>query len=302
MVRTAVMPTIVDLAPSFARSLRASNKSPKTLVTYLEAVDGLAAFLTAQGMPAELVHVKREHVEAFIEYLLAQFRPATALNRYKSLRVFWNWAVDEGEIERSPMEKMHPPKLGEDAMRVLTVDEIRALLKTCDGPDFENRRDAALVMVFTDTGGRLSEITNLRAEDVDLDEGILRVIGKGNRARELPIGAKTVRALDRYDRIRRQHPYADLPWYWLGRKGRMGTTGVQQMFKRRADDAGIGRINPHLFRHSFAHAYLSSGGSETNLMALTGWTDRTMLQRYAKSTQAERAKAEHRRLSPGDRL
>src|SRR5438046_470796 len=117
MVGTAVMPGILDLAPSFARSLRAGNKSPKTVVTYLEAVNGLAAFLAETGMPAEVPNIRREHVEAFIEHLLGQWKPATAANRYKSLRVFFNWCVDEGEISDSPMAKMHPPGTGEQRMR-----------------------------------------------------------------------------------------------------------------------------------------------------------------------------------------
>jgi site-specific recombinase XerD len=171
-------------------------------------------------------------------------------------------------------------------MRVLTVDEHRSLLKACNGPSFEDRRDTALLMVFLDTGGRLSEVVNLRVPDVDLDAQVLRVVGKGDRARDLPIGAKTVMALDRYERVRRAHPHGHLDSYWLGRKGRMTQTGVQQMIRLRAASAGLDGIHPHLFRHSFAHSYLAQGGSETNLMALTGWQDRTMLSRYAASTAA----------------
>lgn len=249
-------------------------------------------------MPAEVSNIRGEHVEAFTEYLLGRWKPATAANRYKSLRVFFNWCVAEGEIAASPMMKMHPPGTGEQRMRVLTVEELRLLLKAADGPDFDERRDTALLMAFIDTGARLSEIVNLTTTDVDLDQGVLRVIGKGNRARDLPLGAKAIKALDRYERVRRAHPQSHLDWFWLGRKGGVTQTGVQQMLRRRAERADIGRIHPHLFRHSFAHAYLAAGGGETNLMALTGWQDRSMLQRYA----AERARAEHRRLSPGDRL
>jgi integrase len=126
----------------------------------------------------------------------------------------------------------------------------------------------------------------------------------GPRHRAVPLGVKAARALDRYLRERRRHPYADTLRLWLGSRGRptLDADGVKAMLKRRAADAGIADLHPHAFRHTWAHAFRAAGGNEGDLMLLGGWRSRAMLDRYGKAAAADRAADAYRRLSLGDRI
>lgn len=294
---------LADLADSFELSLRAANKSPKTLKVYLESLGQLIAFLKGAGMPTDATKLTREHIEMFEVHLQQRGLKATTVSvRHRALQAFFKWAAEEREIPASPMATMKPPIVPEQPVPVPKLEHLKKLLMACSGRTFEQLRDNALIRLYIDTGIRLNEGLGLTVDDVDLRARVAMVLGKGRRPRPVPLGAKTAVAIDRYLRARRTHPQAHLANLWISSKGGLTDSGVHQMMERRCDQSGIPRIHPHQLRHYFAHSWMSQAGAESELMALTGWKSRAMLSRYAASTVAERAAESHRRLSPGDKL
>lgn len=202
------------------------------------------------------------------------------------------------------MSKLKPPTVGEKVVSVFTEGELSRLLKCCEGRDFEQRRDYAILALFKATGLRLSELAGIiyapeDPDDSDLD--LLRrevlVRGKGSKERIVRFGHHAARAIDRYIRVRGKHAYAGHRRLWLGVRNRppMTANGIYQMVVRRGVQCDVA-VHPHKFRHHFSHTWLDKGGAEGDLMELNGWTSPQMLRRYGKSAASKRARRTYDRI------
>jgi site-specific recombinase XerD len=287
---------INELVGDFERSLRARRRAPKTIIAYTDAAHRFAAWLAIEGLPTAVDAVERRHVEAWIIDQIDRHSPSTAAGRYRYLQQFWRWVVEEGERAESPMAGMSPPTIPERPVPVYERDELRALLRVTEGKEFEDRRDHALLRLFIATGVRLGEMAGMTLDALARDEQAVLVIGKGDRGRWVPYTDKCATALDRYLRERRRHPHAGLATLWIGSRGALTSSGITQVLRRRAKQAGLSGVRPHRFRHDTAHRALDAGMAEGDLQELMGWRSPQMLARYGASARAERARRAYRRI------
>src|SRR6476661_5900245 len=225
-----VQANFARLTSSFKRSLRAANLSEKTVTTYSGSVEDLAQYLRNNGLILEPGTITREHVEGFLSHLLNSispktgrpYKPATANNRYRGLQAYFKWLVEMGEITSSPLQHMKPPMVPESSPPVLSDEQVKRLLRSCEGTRFEQRRDTAILRLFMDTGMRCAELAHLKVGDIDWDLQVVPVLGKGRKNRLCPIGKKTLKALDLYINWgRNKHRDAARAELWLGHEGPM---------------------------------------------------------------------------------
>jgi site-specific recombinase XerD len=297
--------TLEQLRASFNRSLRVEGKADRTLVLYGQSITYFSQWLDAQGLPADLSNLTRDNVLGWLDGLRGRGQTAgTIRTRWRGLRRFVNWLVAEDIIRKDPLAGILVDRPEPPPVPVFTDDELTALLGACRGKSFNDLRDAALIRLLIDCGLRVSELTGIDMEDLDLDGESVKVTGKGSRVRLAHFMSKSGLALDRYLRARRGHRHAADPALFLGERGRFTPDGVRERLKIRAERAGLDPrlVHPHRFRHTNAHDFLLAGGQERDLMRLMGWRSEGMLSRYGASAADHRAMQAARRLRRGDRI
>lgn len=298
-------PVLGPLLESWELSLEAENKADRTIGNYLDGLGMFCRWLDEHHPEVVLAAISAGICREWIAFQVITNSPSTGRTRWAAMRQFWGWAALEGEVAVNPMENVKQPALVKKTVDVLTPAELRALLATCSGNSLIERRDQAIMTLFGDTGMRASACAGAMLDKLDLRRREIVVTEKGRKVVVKAFGVATARALDRYLRTRGRSrwPATSGPLFISVRDGRaMNRNSVLQMLKRRGREAGVPGLHPHMFRHTFVDQWLRAGGTETGLMHLVDWTSRDMLEVYAEATRAERAREEHRRLSPMDHL
>ena len=281
------------------------GKAARTVEFYGQEVRRFARWLADHDLPAvqpgDLLTVSRRDVEAWLTDLRAAGRaPSTLRSRWIALRNLYGWLVEEEEVDVSPLAKVRVDRADPPPVHIVTADDLAALLRVCAGRDFNERRDTALIRLLAATGLRVSELCAVKLADVDLERRLLVVPhGKGDKHRVVRFDPATAAALDRYKRARaRHHKAAASPVLFLGYRGPLTRKGVPVILDRRAAQAGVGHVHPHMLRHTWAHRWLSAGGTEGDLLKLGGWENADVMRRYGSSMAADRALAAYDTIGP----
>ena len=288
---------------SWQRGLEASTRAHKTILIYRVAMTRLGKFVAWRYHQVDVLSITRQHIEEFLIFTVNTNHSAyTVSTYYQAINRFYKWLLEEGEIAVNPVEKIRTPKVPETDREVMSVEHITALIKSCDGNEFNQRRDAAIIRVLIDTGMRLSELTCVTLTDVDLKEKTIHIPkAKGGKNRDVPIGVKTAAALDRYLRKRATHKFVESERLWVGKEGPLAAHTIYRMIDYRCKRTGLPHSFPHQFRHTFSHMWLADGGQEGDLKAIGGWTSDVMA-RYGRKLKGDRAREAHKKHSPGDQF
>jgi len=307
--------SLIDL---YAATKQTEGRSPKTIGWYRNMLGRFERFVS-NGHPARLSDLSIDDARAFVASLQSKtsryqdhpflkpkdggLSPHTIHGYVRSLKAFSSWLAEEGLTDTNIFSRLKRPKLPDSMIEILSDDELQQLFDCMNPNRPYGARMYAMCLVLLDTGIRASELCTLSLENTYLDDDVLKVVGKGNKERMVPFGSTTKRALVRYVTVWRPEPLDDQTTELFLSIDRVPlTTGaLRQAIKRVGKRAGIPRLHPHLFRHTFAVRYLMNGGDVMTLKLILGHTTLDVTQMYMHLAESH-VKVQHHRFSPADRL
>lgn len=286
----------------FFTYLRSLGRSKATIITYRHGIESLHRWLGDNG---SLMTVTESVGRKYIASMDGVASSSTIVTYWCALRAFYKWAVEVvGLMDVNPFANIKKPKLHETLIPNIPIDDAQAMLAVCLPNEYVGVRDRAIISLLFTTGMRRGELVGLKLGDYDRKEHTLQLMGKGNRYRKVFVDESTRIHLNAYLRIRKLHGLAETTdAMWLGSRGPLAGTAIGQMLTRRAKQANVSsRINPHAWRHTFAHNFLDAGGQQSALVANGGWKNHRMIDVYAKADANARGMRESERINLGSRI
>jgi len=297
---------------------KAEGKSPRTITWYSENLRSLRSYLKSRHLPDSAQGIDSRLLREYVLYLIKKHKfenhlttPAqtdllsvsTIHGHVRTLRAFFSWLVREGIAETNPAKELKPPRLVKKVISTLSDEEILSIIRTLAPGSHSDARNQTIFMLLMDTGLRIGELVSLKIDDLHLDEGFFKVMGKGKKERIVPIGSNAQRALQRYlFRYRSNPALPQTDNVFLSIHGEPLTENSMKLtFTRLAKRSGVQRLHAHLCRHTFATRFLINGGDVFTLQQILGHSTLEMVRHYVNLASNHIA-IQHQRFSPLDRL
>ena len=259
--------------------------SPNSVVSYMLDIEKLIRFLSAHELSDAPATITAETLRNFVYQESKELKARSQSRLISSLKSFFKYLMLENYREDYPMEYIDTPKFGMKLPDTLSVEEIDALIAGIDLSTDEGHRNRAIIETLYSCGLRVSELVSLRLSDLFFDEGFIRVLGKGNKQRLVPIGSHTQKEINNYllyqrKKVPQVKEFSDI--VFLNRRGKQLTrVMIFTIIRQAAANIGLTKqISPHTFRHSFATHLLENGANLRAIQLMLGHESITTTEIY----------------------
>ena len=259
--------------------------SPNSVVSYLLDIEKFVRFLSAHELSDTPATITAETLRNFVYQESKELKARSQSRLISSLKSFFKYLMLENYREDYPLEYIDTPKFGMKLPDTLSVEEIDALIAGIDLSTDEGHRNRAIIETLYGCGLRVSELVSLRLSDLFFDEGFIRVLGKGNKQRLVPIGSHTQKEINNYllyqrKKVPQVKEFSDI--VFLNRCGKQLTRAmIFTIIRQAAANIGLTKqISPHTFRHSFATHLLENGANLRAIQLMLGHESITTTEIY----------------------
>jgi integrase/recombinase XerD len=293
----------------FILNCKTKNLSNKTVSWYEEKLKYFSDYLYQNYPEIELNSITPDIIKSFIFHLQRKEHAkikGKLLSSYtiggvvRVIKIFFKFLTEEGYIQVNPCERIDIPKVQKKIIKPLSEVQIKNLLSVPNLKTFTGFRNYLIILIFLDTGIRLSELVNLKIRDIDWERYILFILGKGNKEREVPFGRLVAKALLKYLKWRGEIPGQD--YIFVDKFGeKMKPRHIEKIIGEYGKKAGIEKLHPHLFRHTFALFWIKSGGDIFSLQRILGHSSLDMVRNYV-NLASEDISLKHHQFGLVDKL
>ena len=293
------MKELIDLFLDYLLVERALAKN--TIVAYRADLNLYLDFIDKRGITVLSKATKNDIIEFMLFQKGEGISPTSISRRLAAIRMFHRFLARERVLKSDPTTLIDSPKLWKKVPDTLSLNEVEALISQPDVRNQQGARDKAILETLYATGMRVSELSNLKTNNVNLDIGFLRCIGKGNKERIIPLGKKAIHGINRYLEFSRSHflKQKTSEFLFISRSGtKLSRQSVWKLIKRYAQEAKIKKsIKVHTLRHSFATHLLERGADLRSVQEMLGHSNISTTQIYTHIDK-ERLKTIHKMFHP----